>query len=127
MQPDGSADCGILDSSYGSGHKAENQIGQQADAQPLQSSSNYINTFVPSNTQYTGTEYKPGKLRGSNLQTVIRALIRVWSSLQMIHIVLWAIRVGTRALQPIQVTKDSNLLPVTRVGVRGFGIPQVRR
>ncbi|TVU12967.1 hypothetical protein EJB05_46634 [Eragrostis curvula] len=52
MQPDGSADNSLLGSFYGS----ENQIGQQADPQPLQSSTNYINTFVPSTSQYTGSE-----------------------------------------------------------------------
>jgi hypothetical protein len=64
MQPVGSADSDILGNSYGSGIKAENQIGQQADAQPLQSSSNYINTFVPSTSQYTGTGTNPTSYEG---------------------------------------------------------------
>jgi COPII coat assembly protein SEC16 len=64
MQPDSSADSDILGNSYGSGIKAENQFGQQADAQPLQSASKYSNTFVPSTSQYTGTDTKQASYEG---------------------------------------------------------------
>lgn len=63
-ESDGSADSGLLGSFYGPDHKSENQIGQQADAQPLQSSTNIVNTFVPSTSQYTGTDNNQASYAG---------------------------------------------------------------
>ncbi|KAK3131393.1 hypothetical protein QOZ80_6AG0505800 [Eleusine coracana subsp. coracana] len=64
IESDGSADSGLPGSFYGSDNKAENHIGQQAGAQPLQSSTNYINTFVPSTSQYSGTDNNQASYEG---------------------------------------------------------------
>ncbi|GJN01162.1 hypothetical protein PR202_ga18405 [Eleusine coracana subsp. coracana] len=64
LESDGSADSGLPGSFYGSDNKAENHIGQQAGAQPLQSSTNYINTFVPSTSQYSGTDNNQASYEG---------------------------------------------------------------
>jgi hypothetical protein len=59
MQPGVSGCNSQLCSSYGSNQQTENQIGRPANAESLQSSTNYkphIDTFVPSTGQYTGSE-----------------------------------------------------------------------
>ncbi|TKW19194.1 hypothetical protein SEVIR_4G004500v4 [Setaria viridis] len=67
MQPDVSGGNSLLGSSYSSNQQAENQIGQQANAESLQSSVNYkphIDTFVPSTGQYTGSEGNQASYEG---------------------------------------------------------------
>jgi hypothetical protein len=67
MQPDVSGGNSLLCSSYGSNQQAENQIGRPANAESLQSSTNYkphIDTFVPSTGQYTGSEGNQASYEG---------------------------------------------------------------
>ncbi|CAD6338060.1 unnamed protein product [Miscanthus lutarioriparius] len=68
MQPDVSGGRSLLGSSYSSNQQAGNQIGQQANAESLQSSINYepnhIETFMPSTGQYTGSEGNQASYKG---------------------------------------------------------------
>ncbi|PUZ75439.1 hypothetical protein GQ55_1G169500 [Panicum hallii var. hallii] len=67
MQPDVSGGNSLLGSSYSSIQQAGNQIGQQANAESLQSSINYeshIETFMPSTGQYTGSEGNQASYKG---------------------------------------------------------------
>ncbi|XP_021304255.1 protein transport protein SEC16A homolog isoform X2 [Sorghum bicolor] len=68
MQPDVSGGKSLLGSSYSSNQQAGNQIGQQANAESLQSSinhePNHIETFMPSTGQYTGSEGNQASYKG---------------------------------------------------------------